>query len=216
MIETAAEYSARRHAEAVARIAAEERAEVERLRLILRSIRASEPNLNRRRPKGAKVIAAELADPARADCCGAPLGEPEVSAKYCDRHRFGIKRLGVEPSPICEWARRCGAACSRAWRVRNFGRPKLLPCGTHAAYIRHQKRGEAPCSPCVAAYRKFCRESGRLRTRTLRDNPRATRSYDWCGSASSYVRHRRRGERPCAKCRAAHAARIAKYRLAAE
>lgn len=30
----------------------------------------------------------------------------------------------------------------------------VLPCGTPAAYRRHRKAEEAPCSPCAAAYRK--------------------------------------------------------------
>lgn len=32
-----------------------------------------------------------------------------------------------------------------------------LPCGTHAAFNRHRKRGETPCGPCVVAERDYQR-----------------------------------------------------------
>lgn len=28
---------------------------------------------------------------------------------------------------------------------------ELKPCGTHAAYQRHRRRGETPCTACLAA-----------------------------------------------------------------
>lgn len=31
---------------------------------------------------------------------------------------------------------------------------ELQPCGTHAAYRRHLKRGETPCAPCAGAARE--------------------------------------------------------------
>lgn len=34
----------------------------------------------------------------------------------------------------------------------------LAPCGTDAAYKRHKKAGEAPCGPCVEAFRAYARE----------------------------------------------------------
>lgn len=31
-------------------------------------------------------------------------------------------------------------------------RPELKPCGTNAAYVRHKKKGEYPCTPGLAAH----------------------------------------------------------------
>ena len=35
------------------------------------------------------------------------------------------------------------------------------PCGTYAAYCRHQRRGEEPCGPCLEAGREYSRVKSR-------------------------------------------------------
>lgn len=37
----------------------------------------------------------------------------------------------------------------------------LKPCGTHAAYVRHKKRGEPPCGRCRQAERAYQRNRNR-------------------------------------------------------
>lgn len=50
------------------------------------------------------------------------------------------------------------AEYQRAWRARQGartgqpGRPATEPCGTTAAYRRHQRKGEPACPPCKAAW----------------------------------------------------------------
>ena len=38
------------------------------------------------------------------------------------------------------------------------GRTATHPCGTNAAYKRHQRHGEAPCAACRAAWAEYQRE----------------------------------------------------------
>ena len=38
------------------------------------------------------------------------------------------------------------------------GRPVEQPCGTQAAYKRHQRNGETPCEPCRVAWSAYQRE----------------------------------------------------------
>lgn len=45
-----------------------------------------------------------------------------------------------------EWRAKQGA------RTGQPGRPATAPCGTVAAYKRHQRRQETPCDACKAAY----------------------------------------------------------------
>lgn len=53
----------------------------------------------------------------------------------------------------------------RAWRDRQRGGPprKLAPCGTYAAYRRHQRRGEPIDDACRDAYNAHQREQYRKR-----------------------------------------------------
>lgn len=37
---------------------------------------------------------------------------------------------------------------SKGARTGQPGRPATQPCGTTAAYRRHERRGEPPCQPC--------------------------------------------------------------------
>ena len=49
------------------------------------------------------------------------------------------------------------AEIQKAYRDRRRGAPprQLEPCGTLAAWRRHQRHGEAPCPPCVEARRAY-------------------------------------------------------------
>ena len=60
------------------------------------------------------------------------------------------------------------AEYQRAYRARKaleagrqpgqVGRPVTAPCGTVAAYKRHQRRGEQPCRSCRAAWSEYQRQ----------------------------------------------------------
>lgn len=56
-----------------------------------------------------------------------------------------------------------------AYRLRKgstpgaIGRPVTQPCGTVAAYKRHQRRQEPPCQPCRDAWAAWQRERYRAR-----------------------------------------------------
>ena len=66
-----------------------------------------------------------------------------------------------------------GAEYQRRWRAEKAqeagrepgraGRPVTAPCGTQAAYKRHQRNGEEPCDPCRAAWSAYQRELYRKR-----------------------------------------------------
>lgn len=55
------------------------------------------------------------------------------------------------------------AEYQRKWRASKGartgapGRPATKPCGTTAAYKRHQRHGEAPCGPCRSAWAEWQR-----------------------------------------------------------
>lgn len=57
----------------------------------------------------------------------------------------------------------------RRWRAKQGartgqpGRPATKPCGTHAAYKRHQRRQEPPCDACRKAWAEYQRELYRRR-----------------------------------------------------
>src|SRR5690606_29324388 len=64
----------------------------------------------------------------------------------------------------------CGMAMSDAERARRYrdrlrgGPPRTLkPCGTVAAYRRHQRHGEPPCDECRKAEAEHQREMYRIR-----------------------------------------------------
>lgn len=56
------------------------------------------------------------------------------------------------------------AEYQRKWRASKGartgapGRPATQPCGTTAAYKRHQRHGETPCDECRAAWSTYQRE----------------------------------------------------------
>lgn len=68
---------------------------------------------------------------------------------------------------------------------------KLQPCGTEAAYRRHERNGEEPCQAC-----KDGREKRKAKRKQKRLLP--------CGTDAAYERHRQNGEETCQPCRDAH------------
>jgi hypothetical protein len=51
----------------------------------------------------------------------------------------------------------------RVWRAKQgartgqLGRPVTQPCGTTAAYKRHQRHGDEPCGACRVAWAEYQR-----------------------------------------------------------
>lgn len=85
---------------------------------------------------------------------------------------------------------------------RKFEKSKprqLKPCGTDAAYQRHRRNGEYPCTACLEAHAAGVKRS-------------KTKSTKWCGSVYGWRLHRRRNEIPCSQCRAALALRRKRQR----
>jgi hypothetical protein len=86
--------------------------------------------------------------------------------------RLALERDGYSYSALVA-ERRAVAADVRACRKIVNSRP-LAPCGTRAAYVRHRRRGEEPCVPCLDATAAEARE---VQTR-LRDERRPNRRRD--------------------------------------
>ena len=70
----------------------------------------------------------------------------------------------------------------------------MQPCGTNAAYIRHRKRGEAPCAACTEARREYV-ATWRNTPPEARRRPEAA-----CGTYAGAVRHYRNKEPLCEPC----------------
>ena len=107
-METALEYQARRDAEARARLAEEVAALEGQAKEHLRRWGNSHSG-------SAKLIKAERKswdNITRAVCCGAPLGEPEPTGKYRDRHR-GVRSLGISKTAPCRAAVECARLADR-------------------------------------------------------------------------------------------------------
>lgn len=85
-------------------------------------------------------------------------------------------------------------------------RVPLQPCGTYAAYRRHEARGEKPCAACVAAENRYHRELRASGPRPVKLQP--------CGTEAAYQRHRRRGAPVDEACREAHNALNRAWRAA--
>jgi len=71
-------------------------------------------------------------------------------------------------------------------------------CGTTSGYIRHNRRGEQACAPCLVAWREYSAWSKAERNagRQLKRKKVAE-----CGTYSGYARHIKRRETPCTPCR---------------
>lgn len=80
----------------------------------------------------------------------------------------------------------------------------LAPCGTLAAYRRHQRYGEVPCQRCREENARALAD----RKARAEDGPRrAPTAHPKCGTTAGYKRHLRDHETPCDACRAANARR---------
>lgn len=62
--------------------------------------------------------------------------------------------VGVDPSTVRRIAHRMGATPPRT----------PPPCGTRAGYLRHLRRGERACEPCLQANREAARKQASERT----------------------------------------------------
>ena len=79
---------------------------------------------------------------------------------------------------------------------------ELQPCGTLAAYRRHVRAEEIPCTPCLEAKR----EANRRYEASRSPRPSRPRALKPCGTRAAYARHLRNGEKACDACLAAEAA----------
>jgi hypothetical protein len=79
----------------------------------------------------------------------------------------------------------------------------LKPCGTPAAYKRHQRNGEEPC--------ESCRDAENLRRRKKSRKPMLKP----CGTEAAYGRHLKAREPACVPCLRAHARRARETKAAA-
>lgn len=86
---------------------------------------------------------------------------------------------------------------------------ELQPCGTAAAFRRHQLHGEPPCQPCRQAFADYRR---RLRERVPDRRPVGRPRSAVCGTTGGYRAHLRYGEVPCFACMDAVAAAERDYR----
>lgn len=86
-----------------------------------------------------------------------------------------------------------------------MNRQPLKPCGTPAAYRRHLRHGEEPCSACRRAHT----DEVRVYQRRGYVPPRELRPH---GTEACYQRELRRGEPTCEKCCKAHAAYVLAYK----
>lgn len=82
---------------------------------------------------------------------------------------------------------------------------ELRPCGTDAAWQRHKHRGEQPCEACCEAHRRYVRTYFQDHYSPGAEHRFPQPAVLDHGSISAYQRHQRRGEVPCAECKAAAA-----------
>ncbi|MET8841469.1 WhiB family transcriptional regulator [Streptomyces rubiginosohelvolus] len=129
---------------------------------------------------------------AAAICAGCPL------RPACATHALTV------PEERGTWG---GLTAHQRRRVRNpddgtwldeEGRPRV-PCGSFPALMAH-RRYEETCEPCEAA--QAARTASRRRRRLDEEHERG-------GSTAGVQLHRRLGERPCVRCRAAEARYVA-------
>jgi len=64
----------------------------------------------------------------------------------------------MNPSPEYQRQRRARLAPEAGREPGKVGRPATHPCGTNAAYKRHQRHGEPPRAACRAAWAEYQRE----------------------------------------------------------
>lgn len=88
----------------------------------------------------------------------------------------------------------------------------LQPCGTYGAWQRHKRHGEEPCEACVQANRDYVNAYRRKRYSAHATDRGVQPEVLEHGTRTSYARHYRRGEKPCAECRAASRDYMREYR----
>ena len=92
-------------------------------------------------------------------------------------------------------------------------RAELKPCGTHAAKMRHYRKGET-CKTCtprelhpcgtISAWRRHQRKNESCPAcEAVRPTPRPVAP---CGTPAAYQRHRKRNQEPCDPCTIAYRA----------
>ena len=64
----------------------------------------------------------------------------------------------MTPDAEYQRLRRARLAAEAGRAPGKAGRPATHPCGTNAAYKRHQRKGEPPCAACRAAWSAYQRE----------------------------------------------------------
>lgn len=102
----------------------------------------------------------------------------------------------------------------------------LQPCGTPAAYLRHWRRGEDPCTPCKEAHRAHNKENARkvrassrnLPPCTVCGGPRKPRRgvHGWCNACTlrwQYAGKPDSGPPPPPTPEETHARRVAASRI---
>lgn len=74
--------------------------------------------------------------------------------------RWSITPKGapMTPTPEYQRKRRARLAVEAGREPGRVGAPTTHPCGTNAAYKRHQRHGEQPCAACRAAWSAYQRE----------------------------------------------------------
>lgn len=168
--------------------------------------------------------------PSRAACIGA---DPRLfrgrtlparpAAQRADAERLVEARIHCGPCPVrAECLTRalsdklaegiCGGQyieAGKVWRLAEpRPKPELIPrpCGTFAAFRRHERRGEPIDVACAAACSEY--KARRYRELIAPARPkRASRPEAPCGTVAAYQRHVRRHEPTDDLCRGAKAAR---------
>ena len=140
----------------------------------------------------------EQAEPETMACCGAPSDGSEPTGKYAGRHQRAF-------TPSCWAALECR---NQKDRLKNGRKPREepQPCGTPAAFQRHQRAGEE-CAQCRAAHNLA--EKHRKRKKRAEPAPPEVERMPCCGApvdgserTQKYTsRHRHRGTPRCQAAR---------------
>jgi len=88
---------------------------------------------------------------------GMPLSALLHEATLDVHAALGTQRPAGPPTWTITPAKPRGLALTYEVPLAAPGPQEPLPCGTHAAYNRHRKRGEDPCEACVVAERDYQR-----------------------------------------------------------
>lgn len=122
--------------------------------------------MNRLSDEQASVVVAGLLDLAVSVRDDGPLEVQACAQRALDAaHGDPIAALTVAAAliradlPVDAWWQRGLAGVGQVAK----------PCGTHAAYVRHQSHGEEPCEPCKVAQRAYQRDRARERRQRAKD-----------------------------------------------